>query len=167
MSTLAIFCLIMSNLPWFMDLTFQVPMQCCSLQHQILLSSPLTYTTEHRFHFGPEASFLLELSVTVLHSSPGAWWTPAHLGAHLLVVRFLLLHTVHRLLATRMLEWFTVPSSSGPRFVRTLLHEPFVLGAPTWLAHNFIELDKAVIHVISLIGFLWLCFHSVSPLKEG
>ena len=33
MFTLAISCLTTSNLPWFMDLTFQVPMQYCSLQH--------------------------------------------------------------------------------------------------------------------------------------
>ena len=33
MFTLAISCVITSNLPWFMDLTFQVPMQYCSLQH--------------------------------------------------------------------------------------------------------------------------------------
>ena len=32
MFTLAISCLIISNLPWFMDLTFQAPMQYCSLQ---------------------------------------------------------------------------------------------------------------------------------------
>ena len=30
---LAISCLTTSNLPWFMDLTFQVPVQYCSLQH--------------------------------------------------------------------------------------------------------------------------------------
>ena len=35
--TLAISCLTTSNLPWFMDLTFRVPMQHCSLQHRILL----------------------------------------------------------------------------------------------------------------------------------
>ena len=35
--TLAISCLTTSNFPWFMDLTFQVPMQYCSLQHQTLL----------------------------------------------------------------------------------------------------------------------------------
>ena len=45
MFTLAISCLTTSNLPWFMDLTFQVPMQYCSLQHQSLLSSPITFTT--------------------------------------------------------------------------------------------------------------------------
>ena len=34
MFTLVI-CLTTSNLPWFVDLTFQVPMQYCSLQHWI------------------------------------------------------------------------------------------------------------------------------------
>ena len=37
MFTLAISCLTTSNLPWFMDLTYQVPMQYCPLQHWILL----------------------------------------------------------------------------------------------------------------------------------
>ena len=35
--TLAISCLTTSNLTWFMYLTFQVPMQYCSLQHRTLL----------------------------------------------------------------------------------------------------------------------------------
>ena len=34
MFTLAISCLTTFNLPWFMDLTFQVLMQYCSLQHR-------------------------------------------------------------------------------------------------------------------------------------
>ena len=36
--TLVISCLATSNLPWFMDLTFQVPMQYCFLQHQTFTS---------------------------------------------------------------------------------------------------------------------------------
>ena len=60
MFTLAIFCLTTSNLPWFMDLAFQVPIQYCSLQHQTLLSLPYTVTTEHWFHFDPAFSFFLE-----------------------------------------------------------------------------------------------------------
>ena len=40
MFTLAISCLTTSNLPWFMDLIFQVPMQYFSLQHQTLLLPP-------------------------------------------------------------------------------------------------------------------------------
>ena len=59
--TLAISCLTTSNLPWFMDLTFQVPMQYCSLQHQTLLLSPVTSTTGYCFCFDSIPSFFLEL----------------------------------------------------------------------------------------------------------
>ena len=45
-----------------MELTFQVPMQYCSLQHQILLSSPDKSTTECHFCFGPTTLFFLGLS---------------------------------------------------------------------------------------------------------
>ena len=41
MFTLAISCLTTFILPWFLDLTFQVPMQYCSLQHRTLLLSPV------------------------------------------------------------------------------------------------------------------------------
>ena len=34
------------------------------------------------------------------------------------------------------------------------------------MAHSFIELDKAVVHVIKLVSFLWLWFQSVCPLME-
>ena len=44
MFTLAISCLTTSNLHWSMDLTFQVPVQYCFLQHQTLLSPPDTST---------------------------------------------------------------------------------------------------------------------------
>ena len=39
-----------------------------------------------------------------------------------------------------------IPFSSGPRFVKTLHHEPSVLGGLHGMAHSFIELDKAVVH---------------------
>ena len=45
MFTLAISCLTTSNLPWFTDLTYHVPMQYCSLQNQTLLLSSVTSTT--------------------------------------------------------------------------------------------------------------------------
>jgi len=32
----------------------------------------------------------------------------------------------------RILKWFAIPFSNRPRFVRTLHHDPFVLGGPTW-----------------------------------
>ena len=76
--TLAISCFTISNLPWFMDLTFQVPMQYCSLQHQILLLSPVTSTTGYCFCFGSIPSFFLDL---FLHWSPVAYLAPDDLGS--------------------------------------------------------------------------------------
>ena len=80
MFTLDISCLTTSNLPWFMDLPFQVPMQYCSLLHQTLLSPLGISTTERCFCFGPITPFLLELLVVALCSSPVAYWTPSSLG---------------------------------------------------------------------------------------
>ena len=40
-------------------------------------------------------------------------------------------HTVHGVLKARILKWFAIPFSSGPRFVRTLHHDLPVLGGPT------------------------------------
>ena len=65
------------NFPWFMDLSFQVPMQYCSLQHQTLLLSPVMSTTWHCFCFDSATSFFLEL---FLHSSTVAYWAPTDLG---------------------------------------------------------------------------------------
>ena len=78
MFTLAISCLTTSNLPRFMDLTFQVPMQYCSLQHWTWLLSPVTSTTGCCFCFGSICLFFLEL---FLHWSPVAYWTPTDLGS--------------------------------------------------------------------------------------
>ena len=83
MFTLAIFCLTTSNLPWFMDLIFQVSNQYCSLQHWALLSPPDASITERHFCFGPATSFFLELLVIALCHSPAAYWTPSDVGAHL------------------------------------------------------------------------------------
>ena len=76
--TLAISCLTTSNLPWFMDLTFEVPMQYCSLQHQTLLPSPITSTTGCCFCFASISLWFLEL---FLHWSPVAYWAPTDLGS--------------------------------------------------------------------------------------
>ena len=66
--TLAISCLATSNLPWFMDLTFQVPIQYCSLQHQTIGSC---------YCFGSASSFFLEL---FLHSLV-AYWAPTDVAS--------------------------------------------------------------------------------------
>ena len=75
---LAISCLTTSNLPWFMVLRFQFPMQYCSLQHRTLLLSPVTSTTGYCFCFGSTPSFFLEL---FLYWSPVAYSAPTNFGS--------------------------------------------------------------------------------------
>ena len=118
MLTLAISCLSTSNLPWFMDLTFQVPMQYCSLQHWTLLPSPVTSTTGCCFCFGSVSSFFLKL---FLHWSSVAYWAPTDLESSSFSVLF---HTVHGVLKARILKWFVISFSSGPHFAITLHHDP-------------------------------------------
>ena len=76
--TLAISYLTTSNLPSFRDLTFQVPMQYCYLQHQTLILSPVPSTTRYCFCLGSIPSFFLEL---LLHWSPVAYLAPTVLGS--------------------------------------------------------------------------------------
>ena len=61
-----------------MDLTSQVPMQYCSLQHQTLLPLPVISITWCCFRFGSISLFFLEL---FLHSSSVAYWAPTNLGS--------------------------------------------------------------------------------------
>ena len=105
--TLAI-CLTTSNLPWFMDLTFQLPMQYCSFQH-------------------------LKTAFSMGFSSQE--------------------------------NWSGFPSSSP---VDPILSELSTMTCPTWvalhnMAHTFIELDRAVVHVIRLVSFLCLWFTFCLP----
>ena len=165
MFTLAISCLTTSNLPWFMDLTFQVPMQYCSLQHWTLLLSPVPFTTGCYFLLWLHP-FILSgvISPLISNSILGTYW-PREFIFHCPI--FLPFHTVHGVLKARILKWFAIPFSSGPHFVRTLHPWPLHLGWPytSWL--SFIELDKAVVHVIRLVSFLWLWLHSVCPLMPS
>ena len=154
MFTLAVFCLTTFNLPWFMDLTFQVPVQYCSLEHLPLLPSPVTSTTGHYFHFGSTVSFFLEL---FLYWSPVAYWAPTRPGEFIFQCSlFLPFHTAHGVPKARILRWFAIPFSSGPCFVRTLHHDhpswvavhhgwPYT----AWLIDSLSELDKSVVHVDS------------------
>ena len=149
-----------------MYLTFhQVPVQYCSLQHQTLLPSPVTSATGHCFHFRSVPSFFLEL---FLHSSPVAYWAPTNLGSSSFsVISFLPFHTVHGVLKAGMLKWLSIPFSSGPH-----LSELSTVTRPSRvalhvMAHSFIGLDKAVVHVISLVSFLWLWFSFSLPSDEG
>ena len=67
---------------------------------------------------------------------------------------FLPFHNVHGVLKARILKWFSISFSSGPHSVRPLHHGPPILGGPHGMAHSFIDLDKAVVHVIRLVSVL-------------
>ena len=63
MFTLAVSCLTTSNLPSFVDLTFHVPMQYCSLQNWTLLQSPVTSTSPVISDIENFSMYLLGISV--------------------------------------------------------------------------------------------------------
>ena len=162
MFSLYISCLSTSNLPWFMDLTFHVPIHHCSLQHQTLLSPSDTSTAAHLSGFGLGASFLPELLGIVLHSSPVAYWTPSDLGsssASILSFSFFIGFS-------RQEYWsgllFPSPVDHNLSELSTMTHLSLV--ALHGMSHSFIELDKAnPILVIRLVSFLWLWFSFCLP----
>ena len=158
--TFAISCLTTSNLAWFMDPTFQVPVQYCSLQHQTLFLSPVTSTAGHCFCFSSISSFFVEL---FLQSSPVVYIAFIHLGGSSFSVLFAFSYcswgpqgkNTERVCHS-LLQWTTFCQTSPPW--------PICLGWPyNGMAHSFTEIDKAVVHGISLISFLWLWFSFCLP----
>ena len=164
MLTLAISCLTTSNLPWFVNLTFQVPMQYCSLQHRTLLPWPVPSTTGCCFCFGSVSFFFLEV---FLHWSLAAYWAPTDLESSSLSVPSFRLFIVF-VGFSRHQYWRGLPFPSP---VDHILSDappwPVCHGWPhtAWL--SFIELDKAVVHVVRMVSFLWLWFQSVCPLMPS
>ena len=140
MFTLAVSCLTTSNLPWFMDLTFQVCMQYCSLQHQTLLLSPVPSTAGCCFCFGSIPSFFLEL---FLRGSPVAYWIPTDLGSTSYTVPSFCLFVLF-MGFSRQEYWSGLPFCFP---VDHVLSEVSTMTHLSWLAlhgmrHRFIELYK-------------------------
>ena len=159
MFTLAICCLTTSNLPWFMDLTFQVPMQYCSLQHQSHPQLGVVLLWLHLFILSGVISPLISSSIL-------GTYRPREFIFQCPI--FLPFHTVHGVLKARintevvccsLLQWTTFCQTSPPWHIH--------LGWPhtAWL--SFIKLDKAVVHVIRLASCLWLWFQSACPLMPS
>ena len=134
MFILASSCLTTSNLPWFMDLTFQVPMQYCPLQFY----SDLTAINNHIHN---RALFSLWLSLFIISGaisplSPNTildtyWPRGLIFQFHI----FLPFHTVHGVLRARILKWFVIPFSSGS--LSTMTHLSWV--ALHNIAHSFMD----------------------------
>ena len=159
--TLAISCLTTSSLPWFMDVIFQVPMQYCTLQHLTLLPSPVTSTTGCCLCFGSVSTFFLEL---FLHWSPVAYWAPTDLGSSSFSVLSFCLCILF-MGFSRQEYWSGLPFPSPGDHV---LSELSTMTRLSWvalhgMAHSFIELDKAVVHVIRSVSFLCLWFSVCLP----
>ena len=74
MFTLSISRVTTSNLPCFMDIAFQVPMQYCSLQHQTLLSSPVTSPMCVIFALAPSLILSGVISPLISSSILGTYW---------------------------------------------------------------------------------------------
>ena len=121
-----------------MDLTFQVPMQYCSLEHQTLLLSPVTSTTGCSFCFGSIPSFFSGVTSPLISSSILGVYQPGEFIFQ--CPDFLPFHTVHGVLKARILKWFAIPFSSGPHSVRPLHHDPSILGGPT--RHGLVSLRQ-------------------------
>ena len=134
-----------------MDLTFQVPMQYCSLQHRTLLPSPVTPAT--RFVFA-----LVHLFVPPRVTSPIFSNSILHIyqldSSSFNVLSFCLFMLFMGLSRQEHLSDLPFPSP-----VDHILSELSIMTRTFWvalhgMAHSFTELDKAVVHVIILVSFL-------------
>ena len=164
MFTLTICCLTTSNLPWFMDLT-NIPGSYAIL---FFTASDLTSISNYIHNW---VLFLLWLCLFILsglflHWSPVAYWTPTDLGSSSSVSYvFAFSHCCSwssqgkntEVVCHSLLQWATFCQNSPSWLVR--LRRPYMGG----VAHSFIELDKAVLHVIRLVSFLWLWFSVCLP----
>ena len=106
--------------------------------------------------------FILSRVISPLISSSilGTYWPGEFLFQYPIILPFL---TVPVVLKARILKWLPFPSP-----VDHILSELSIMTRPSWvalhsMAHSFIELDKAVVHVISLISFLWWWFSVCLP----
>ena len=105
--------------------------------------------------------FFLEL---FLHWSPVAYWEPTNLGSSSFSVLFFCLFTMF-MGFPRQEYWSGLPFPSP---VDHVLSEHSSMTRSSWvalhcMAPSFIELDKAVVHVVRLFSFGWLWFSVCIP----
>ena len=121
-------------------------MQYCFVQHQTLLPSPVTSTTGYCFALAQSLHTFWSYSPPISSSILGTY-QPGQFIFQCPI--FLPFHTVHGVIKARILKWLATPFSSGARIVRSLHHDLHL--ALHSMAHSFLELDKAVVHVIRLV----------------
>ena len=160
MLTLAISCLTTSNLPWFMDLTFQVPIQYCSYNIRLYFHHESHPQLGVVFALAPSL-FFLEL---VLHLSAVTYWAPTDLRSSSFSVLFFCLFILFMGFSRQEYQ----RGLPFPSPVDHVLSELSTMTCRSWvalhgMAHSFIELDKAVVNMIRLVSFLWLWFSFCLP----
>ena len=159
MFTLTISCLTTSNSPWFMDLTFQIPM--------LFTGSDFTTITSHIHNW---VLFMLWLHlfyffwIYFLHSSPVAYWRPTNLGISSFSVISFSPFIVSWSSKAWILKWVAIPFSNRSHSVRTLHCDPSVLGLP-YMAWFIFSLTWTR---LSFMWSFWLVFcdcgfHSLCP----
>ena len=160
MFTLAIFCLTTS-------ITLihgpNIPGSCAIM---FFTASDFIFTTRHIHNyvlFLPWLNlFIPSDAISLLFSSSmlGQYWP----GEFLFKCHFLLLFMLF-MQFSRQACWSALPFPSPVYHVLsecfTMTHVSYV--ALHCMAHSFTELVMAVIHVISLVSFLWLCFSFCLP----
>ena len=143
MFTLAISCLTTSYLPWFTDLTFQVPVQYCSLEHWTLFLSRVTSTTGYSFCLALTLHSFWVISPLISSSILGTYLSVEFIFQFPISLPF---HTVHGVLKARVLKWFAIPFSSRPYFVRGphfwSNYQPILLHPSLFLCFTIINLLK-------------------------
>ena len=152
MFTLAISYLITSNLPLIHEPN--IPGSCAIL---LFTALDLTSTTSHIhngccFCFVSVSSFFREL---LLHQSSVAYWAPTDLGSSSFSVLSFCLFTLFMGFSRQEYRSglpFPSPVDHILSDLSTMTHLSWV--ALQGMTHSFIELDKTVAHVISLVSFL-------------
>ena len=162
--TLVLSCLTTSNWPLFMGLTFQVPMQYCSLQHWTLLLSPVTSQVGIVFALAPSLHSFWSYFSTDLQEHIGhllTWGVPLSVSYHF---------------AFSYCSWGSQGKDTEVVCHFLLQRTTFCQTSPLWPAHlgwphmtwlSFTELDKAVVRVIRLTSFLSLWFQCVFRLMPS
>ena len=116
-----------------MDMTFQVVMHYCSLQHQNLLPSSVTSTAGCCFCFG--SLFILSGVISLLISSSIlGTYQPGEFNFQCFI--FLPFHTVHGLLKARILKWYQFSSVAQSCLTLCDCTDCSTPGFPGWMCYS-------------------------------
>ena len=150
------------NLSCLVDLTFQVLCNFALYSIRLCFYHQSHPQLDAVFALAPISSFFL---VLFLHSSPVAYGHLPSWGIHL---------SVSYLFAFSFCSWISQGKNTGVVCRPPLQWIMFCQNSPLWpiswvFLYNMAqfltqpELDKAVVHVISLVSFLWLWFSFCLP----